>query len=119
MGTVSSAPRRKTSAVRLLIGAVLMLVLAGCAGLDAAERARLFPVGSSAFIYNAQTDLFYGPSADGSAEAARLSWLSQLLAAYALCPRGYSLTSREVIFLYEDPLGEPIDDIRYKGRCLG
>ena len=118
MGAVSSATRRKAWALRLLIGGLLPS-MCGCAGLDAAERARLWPVGTSGFIYDVTTDLFYGPRADGPAEAARLSWLPELLNAYALCPRGYELTSREVIFLYESPRGEPVDNIRYKGRCRG
>jgi hypothetical protein len=101
----------------LLVGA-LMCALSGCVGPDAAERAQLTPMGSTGFVYHASTDLFYGPSAYGWAEAQRLAWLPRFLNVYGLCPLGFTLTAREVSFLYESPLGEPIDDIRYVGRCI-
>lgn len=101
-----------------LLTGVLLWALSGCVGPDAAERAQLTPVGSTGFVYHAATDLFYGPSAYGWAEVQRLSWLPNFLHVYGLCPLGFALTSREVSFLYESPLGEPIDDIRYVGHCL-
>ena len=116
MGTVSAAARTTYRPSRLLVG-VLLCVLSGCVGLDAAERAQLTPIGSTGFVYHASTDLFYGPGAYGWAEAQRLAWLPHFLHLYGLCPFGFALTSRQVSFLYEDPLGEPIDDIRYVGHC--
>jgi hypothetical protein len=113
-----SAAARKTTRPLNLLAAVSLCLLSGCVGLDAAERATLTPVGSTGFVYHATTDLFYGPSAYGWAEAQRLAWLPDFLHVYGLCPLGFTLTSRQVSFLYESPLGEPIDDIRYVGHCI-
>lgn len=117
MPTVFAAARKRRRPVCLLAG-TLLCALSGCVSLDAAERAELTPVGSTGFVYHASTDLFYGPSAYGWGEAQRLAWLPRFLRAYGLCPLGFTLTSRNVSFLYEDPLGEPIDDIRYEGHCI-
>lgn len=117
MPTVSAAARKTRRSFGLLVGGSLC-ALSGCVGLDAAERTQLTPIGSTGFVYHASTDLFYGPSAYGWAEAQRLAWLPRFLHVYGLCPLGFALTSRQVSFLYQDPLGEPIDDIRYEGHCI-
>lgn len=117
MRTVSSANRPPNRRLPLVVGASLC-ILSGCVGPDAAERAQLTPIGSTGFVYHASTDLFYGPSAYGWAEAQRLAWLPGFLHTYGLCPLGFTLTSRQASFLYESPLGEPIDDIRYEGHCV-
>ncbi len=117
MPRVSAAARKTSQSFGLPVG-VLLCTLSGCIGLDASERAELTPIGSTAFVYHASTDLFYGPSAFGWAEARRLAWLPGFLRSYGLCPLGFTLTSRQVSFLYEDPLGEAVDDIRYEGHCI-
>ena len=117
MPTASAAARKINQSFSLLLGA-LLCALSGCVGPDAAERAQLTPIGSTGFVYHAATDLFYGPSAYGWAEAQRLAWLPRFLHVYGLCPLGFTLTSRQVSLLYEDPLGEPVDDIRYEGHCI-
>ncbi len=92
--------------------------LAGCTGLDRSELARFYPVAPGEFEYWAATDLFYGARDDGLAEGERLRWLGTFVSRYALCPNGYEVTSRQAVVRYQSPLGYPVDDIVYRGRCL-
>ncbi len=98
---------------------VLLMVAAGCSGPDKAEKAELVPIGPGVFEYHVETDWFYTPRADGSAERARLRWLAQDVEFAALCPRDYELLTRQVIFQYQAPAGYPVDEIIYRGRCRG
>ena len=96
-------------------GFAAVVLLTGC--LDKAERAELVSAGSREFEYHVTTDLFYSPSAEDGAERARLRWLASDLDFAKLCPRDYDILSRQVIFQYQSPLGYPVDEIIYRGRC--
>jgi len=100
-------------------GWALSLLLTACSGIDGAEHTRVVPVGSGGFEFHAATDLFYRPDDDGWAEATRLTWLRHDPVVTGLCPHGYELVSREATFIYQSPLGDPVDDITYRGRCRG
>jgi hypothetical protein len=98
------------------IAITVLLLAPGCAGTDGAELAELRPA-PGGFVYRATTTLFYGPNADGWAEFQRLSWLETYVRQNGICPHGYQLSSRDVAFKFQSPLGYPIDEIIYHGRC--
>ncbi|HZT89842.1 MAG TPA: hypothetical protein VFA12_17870 [Stellaceae bacterium] len=102
-------------------GAVCCLAfgVAGCSGLDGAELAQFTPFPPDRFEMRAKTNLFYGPGADTWGEGQRLRWLANYVRLNSLCPRGYELNSRTVSFEYQSPLGYPVDEIVYRGRCAG
>lgn len=98
-------------------GFAAALLLAGCGGPDKIEKAELVPVGPRDFEYHVATDMFYSPGADGEAERLRLQWLASDVNFARLCPGDYDLLSRQVVFQYRTPLGYPVDEIIYRGRC--
>jgi hypothetical protein len=98
-------------------GLVALVLLAGCGSPAKIEQAELVPVGPQEFEYHVATDSFYPPGADTDAEAHRLHWLASDLAFAKLCSGDYDVFSRQVIFQYESPLGYPVDEIIYRGRC--
>jgi hypothetical protein len=61
--------------------------------------------------------MFYSPGADGEAERLRLQWLASDVNFAQFCPRDYNLLSRQVVFQYQTPLGYPVNEIIYRGRC--
>jgi hypothetical protein len=95
-----------------------LLVLAGCTGLDRAEQSEFHPMGVDRFQYRATTTYFYVSDSTGWAEGQRLRWLETYLDHYAICANGYELTSRQPNVRYISPLGYPVTDIVYRGRCL-
>jgi hypothetical protein len=98
-------------------GFAAALLVAGCGGPDKIEKAELVPIGTRDFEYHVATDMFYSPSADGEAERLRLQWLTSDVNFASLCPRKYDLLSRQVVFQYQTPLGYPVNEIIYRGRC--
>lgn len=86
--------------------------------LDRAERSQFREIAPGQFRYVAATDFFYRTDEDGWGEQQRLRWLDANLDLNALCAKGYQLTSRRVMFRYASPLGYPVNDIEYEGRCL-
>lgn len=97
---------------------VVVLLITGCAGIDGTELADLRPA-PAGFEYRAATTPFYGPSADGWAERQRVNWLETYVRLNGICPHGYQLSSRRVAFKFQSPLGYPVDEIVYQGRCEG
>jgi hypothetical protein len=95
----------------------LLLAAASCTGMDRAELTEFRSVGPDQFHYIAATNLFYGPGQDTFAEDQRLRWLGIELTRRRACPHGYEITSREVMLVYESPLGYPAENIVYEGRC--
>jgi hypothetical protein len=95
----------------------VLLALAGCTGLDRAELSEFHPVATDRFQYRATTSYFYVLDSDGLAEGERLRWLRRYFKLYAMCGTGYELTSRRTSFRYASPLGYPVNDIIYEGRC--
>jgi hypothetical protein len=98
-------------------GFAAVMLLTGCGGPDKIERAELVPVGQRDFEYHVVTDTFFSPNAEGWAERHRLQWLAADVDFANLCPRDYDILSRQVIFQYQTPLGYPVDEIIYRGRC--
>jgi hypothetical protein len=98
-------------------GLAAALLVAGCGGPDKAEKAELVPVGPRDFEYHVATDMIYSPSAGDEVERVRLRWLAADVDFAKLCPRDYDILSRQVIFEYQTPLGYPVDEIIYRGRC--
>jgi hypothetical protein len=107
---------RAVATMRYWLGAAVLGVL-GCAGLERAEVSSFYPRGFDAFEFRAATNFFYGPEPDSWAEEVRLQWLANDIENYAMCPRGYEVTSRQAILRYESPLAYPVGDIEYRGRC--
>jgi hypothetical protein len=100
------------------VAAVLLSLMPGCTGPDGIELADLRPA-LGGFEYRAFTTLFYGPNSDGWAETQRLGWLETYVRQNGICPHGYQVSSRLVAFKFQSPLGYPVDEIIYRGRCLG
>jgi hypothetical protein len=98
-------------------GFAAVMLLAGCTSPDKIEKAELVPVGPRDFEYHVMTDAFFSPSAEGGAERSRLEWLANDVDFAKLCPRDYDVLSRQVIFQYQTPMGYPVDEIIYRGRC--
>jgi hypothetical protein len=98
-------------------GFAVVMLLTGCGGPDKIERAELVPVTPRDFEYHVTTDTFFSPNAEGWAERSRLQWLAADVDFAKLCPRDYDILSRQVIFQYQTPLGYPVDEIIYRGRC--
>jgi len=98
-------------------GLAVVLLVTGCGGPDKAEKAELVPVGLHNFEYRVATDAFYAARADDEAERLRLQWLTSDVTFAKLCPRDFDILSRQVIFQYQTPLGYPVDEIIYRGRC--
>ncbi|MBV9553897.1 MAG: hypothetical protein JO032_14030 [Alphaproteobacteria bacterium] len=94
-----------------------MMLLCDCGGPDKAEKAELVPVGPHAFEYHVETDQFYSPNLEGGAERTRLQWLAADVSYAKLCAGDFEVLSRQVIFQYWAPLGYPVDEIIYRGRC--
>jgi hypothetical protein len=96
---------------------LLLSAFTGCTGLDRAELTEFRSFGPDRFSYTAATNLFYGSGQDTLAEDQRLRWLGIELGRRQACPLGYEITSREVMLVYESPLGYPAENIVYEGRC--
>jgi hypothetical protein len=99
------------------VGLVLLLAVVGCTGLDRAERSQFYQTSPFEFEYRTTTDFFRDPAPVSWAESERLNWLDAFLDRYAMCPSGYELVSRRAVVRYQAPLGYPVDDIVYRGRC--
>src|SRR5579864_7410845 len=84
-----------------LVGIALLSVTGGCTGIDGAELAEFRPLPGGTFEYRAATTMFYGPEDYGWSEGQRLAWLKDYLRLNAMCPNGYWLTSRTVLFQYQ------------------
>ena len=95
----------------------LLLTFVGCTGLDRAELTEFRSFGPDRFRYTAATNLFYGSGQNTFAEDQRLRWLGIELGRRQACPLGYEIASREVMLVYESPLGYPAENIVYEGRC--
>jgi hypothetical protein len=95
----------------------VLLALTGCTGLDRAELSEFHAVAADRFQYRATTSYFYVLDSDSWAEGERLRWLQTHLNLYAMCNTGYELTSRRTSFRYVSPLGYPVSNIVYEGRC--
>src|SRR5690349_8456099 len=95
----------------------MLLTLAGCT-LDRAELSEFHRIPPDRFEYRATTNSFYVSDSSSWAEQQRRRWLETYLQLYAYCSAGYELTSRRTGFRYASPLGYPVDDIVYEGRCL-
>src|SRR5262249_45378361 len=87
--------------------AALLLTVTGCVAIDGAELSDLHPI-PGGFEYRAATTLFYGPTADGWAEAQRLDFLAAFVRQSGICPHGYQLNSRQVAYYFQSPLGYPV-----------
>ena len=96
----------------------VVLALAGCTGLDRAELSEFHQTAADRFQYRATTSYFYVLDSRSWAEEERLRWLQTHLKLAAMCDTGYELTSRRASFRYSSPLGYPINDIVYEGRCI-
>jgi hypothetical protein len=109
--------RRKTmrAASSLAAASLAVAALPGC--VDRAALSRFAPLSTNTFEYAASTTLFYRTPIDSWGEEQRLAWLETWLDLHGLCPGGYVITSREVVHRYASPLGYPVDDIFYHGRC--
>jgi hypothetical protein len=95
----------------------LLLGLASCTGLDRAELSEFHRIAPDRFEYRASTNYFYVSDSHSWAEGQRLRWLETYLDLNAICSAGYELTSRRTGLRYASPLGYPVDDIVYEGRC--
>jgi hypothetical protein len=95
----------------------VLLALTGCTGLDRAELSEFHRTAPDRFLYRASTNYFYVSDSRSWAEGERLRWLETYLELNAICSAGYELTSRRAGFRYASPLGYPVDDIVYEGRC--
>lgn len=99
------------------LGLVVAAALAGCTGLDRAELSEFRLTGPQAFEFRATTNQFYTADSTGWAERQRLRWLAGHIEAHAICPRGYTILTRQPMFQYASPLGHPVDVIVYRGLC--
>ena len=104
----------RRNAMRLSV----LLALTGCTGLDRAELSEFHRTAEDRFQYRATTSYFYVSDSRSWAEQERLRWLQTHLKLFAMCDTGYELTSRRAGFRYSSPLGYPINDIVYEGRCI-
>jgi hypothetical protein len=91
----------------------------GCSGLDAVDFAAFRSLPPNGFGMRATTTLFYRPGVDTWSEGQRLHWIDNYVRLNGLCPQGYQLSSREISFEYQSPLGYPVDEIVYRGHCTG
>lgn len=109
----------RSTPLTMLVGSALLSVTAGCAGLDGAELADFRPLPPNGFEMRATTTLFYGPGSDTWGEDQRLRWIASYVRLNGICANGYQLSSRKVSFEYQSPLGYPVDEILYRGYCVG
>lgn len=109
--------RRRSAVCLASIALAIALAGTGCTALDRAELSSFHPFSTGRFEYRASTTLFYDASPDGWAEAERLDWLRSFVDTAAICPLGYHIVSRQVVFRYASPLGYSVDDIVYQGIC--
>lgn len=100
-----------------LLASTLLSAATGCAGVDGTELAEFRPLPPDGFELRAQTTPFYLPGMDTWAEGERLAWLATYMRLNGLCPYGYRLSSRNVTFEFQSPLGYPVDEIVYRGHC--
>lgn len=113
VGGIWSAP------VTILLGVALLSTTSGCAGINASELADFRPLPPDSFEMQTTTTLFYHPGIYTWGESQRLRWIQSYVRLNGLCPSGYQLSSRRVSFEYQSPLGYPVDEIVYRGHCVG
>jgi hypothetical protein len=101
----------------VLCGIVCSGLLVGCNNLDRAELTQFYTLAPDAFEFRATSSFFRGVDDSFPAETERLEWLAAAVDLHAMCAKGYEVTSRQVWLRYESPLGFPVSDIAYRGRC--
>jgi hypothetical protein len=114
------AHRRAPALARALLAATTAIALAACAAFERFDMAEFWPQGERTFAFLARASLGRSAGAGGSAEAERIDWIRDALAAHGMCPDGWIITERTPLRRGRTALlGYPDHDILYRGICAG
>jgi hypothetical protein len=114
------AHRRAPALAGALLATTAALALGACAAAERFDMVEFRPQGERAFTFLARASFGRSAGAGGSAEAERLDWIRDELAAHGMCSDGWILMERTPLRRGRTAfLGYPDYDILYRGMCAG
>jgi hypothetical protein len=98
------------------MAAALAVILTGCADSTKARTTDFTPISSTEFQYRSLADSWQHKTDDPAEETTRLGYLQKYLADASMCPSGYDISDRKVVYK-DTEMGIDFYDIHYRGRC--